>query len=392
MTARIIDVEKEPLFNLTPFEISIVDSLTIRTYLPDLFAFNVHVSNFYWHIIQDAETTDISVPTLQTFKNFALGVLQGYTHIQLRHIYLRCGQRTDSVSKIKNLVFGEIDAPRFLIELCREICRPIVTGNTVYVPVPIPEHKSSSDKLPWMGMGAAQAKAIYGMLRHLPFFKDEKNWKVIQEEGVLSALMTVADGEYSFVDQATATWRKEAWYNLMHFRNGTIVPAKDPAVIAGIPWTPHRRQPTDDPIYQDDVAVPVQFEYGNDLSNNELVKLYQAILRNQDFERPDGTFRVWLYFDNKRENTYNEWFRDQKSLGGQLPRIERRLARIRVMLAYINREPRNPRFPSEENPSRTPPHSTVRSDALPRKPKAKKRGKKPNPTSKETIPSMVKEN
>jgi hypothetical protein len=251
---------------------------------------------------------------------------------------------TESPSKLLNLVFGDVEVPRYLVDICREVCRPMVSGRHVYIPWIWPLVGGSTPGLKSLGLGVAQSIQVMNFLRAIPDLDSRR----VVDEGILSSPLSVRDGEFHFVDPAISTWRRKAWYNLCHFINGAIEPENNNPYELGEPWVPTRSSFRDEPEWN---VVPFwTLSPGVDIRVEDIQFVAFAILAGVPY-RSLGVSRHWLFIGVDRQRLYNDWFTKEHCAGSCLPPPDLR----RVELQFDVGE--SQRFPTDDTHSKTPPQS-----------------------------------
>lgn len=347
----------------TPTDISNMEIAQIHLYEPDLFAFDRHVRNQYALYKSELIDPDLWMPTLKSWVNFCYGVLVVYSQIQLSPLYRRLGVRTDSAKKLIVGCLNDVEIPRWLLDICREVTRPMVKDVHVYIPWIVARRGGSTPGYEQYGIGATQAANVVAWLKalKLPCI----DFRKLGEEGILSTLLSVRDGKYIFVTPEIATWRKQAWYMLLHLRNAAPIPNS----ILPRPnrvWVPERVRSIDEPqTMVNEIDIPAQLP----IPVGEVPAVALAILNGGEYRPAHGQARLVFFVSDDRPAAYHAWLARARTAGTTLPPPERYQDNVRLMLSSMSR------FSTDDMHSKTPPQSPVRVDVLKstRKRKAKKK-------------------
>lgn len=347
-------LQREPLVGKTVTELATLSDIRIRLYEPWMDAFMQHCENKWMTWVMECVDRDIMLPDLDSFLVFMQGLVTCYAHITLGKLYLRAGAQTDSSRKFMCLCLGECTIPRWCIDMCRELCRPMVSGHTIFIPyLDGFGNTGSVPRMNWVGLGAAQAISFCSELNaYAACVGVDLDAKVVVEEEPLSAPLCVSDGEYDFIDRSTSTWRKSAYYSLVHFRNGTIESAGRVVPPRIAPWEVTRvavgavivRLVDEIPV--PGVVEPVMLN---------MAGMMTSIMSGTTY--PDGVNnRLYLFYQMNRNQLFAAWMIQGTSPGVTLPELAKQHATVRGLTSYLKR------YPTEEMRSKTPPQSTVRAD------------------------------
>lgn len=297
--------------------------------------------------------------SLEAFQAFCRSFLILYSHITLNQYYQVAKYPTESPNKLIKTCLHACEIPRWLIDICREICRPMVSGSTVYVPY-IQEELSYSFEHHYSAI--IPVGYVYSITNTLRTFCNEHNLELssraIIVESLLSAPLSVADGEYCFIDPVTATWRKSAWYYLQHCRNCYAAPARRSNLYSpkAVMYNPFQEVITcnhQTPVFNDEIKVP-EMQHKDNLNATSVL---HALMTNTNY-REGKLELVVFHWMPERNTTYNSWFVNDLSSNHGLPNCERVNRKITRMMQVCKR------FPSEEMRSKTPPQNTVRAQSL----------------------------
>jgi hypothetical protein len=373
----------ETFFEKTPGELLASDGpRRYAAFDPDLTNFDRMMTNHYAAILLVIPNPTINqVIPLQDWLRFTTGLLRVYLHLTLHPLYMAAGLETDSSAKILRLCLGEIPIPKVLIATMRELARPMVKESTIYFPYLDATFGNLSSQPPLQGMGLDIAQTHFVVSSIRTALGDNKSESMFGDvtaltaESLISAPMCVAYGAFNYVDRATATWRRKAWYLLRHFQNGRIIPEGllktlpgAGAVNAPVTWRPANAPFPDAPPQLQDtepspliVAAPVAAQ---------VAVIMAAIQANVNAVLPGGTRLYVIYATNAIQN---DWLARMATAAPGVPLLE---SVLNVCDGLI--EPaRVLNFPSEMMRSKTPPgQGTVRADSKPKKDKQKQNRKK----------------
>lgn len=315
-------------------------------YVPDLGMFEQLVSNWYENVITNLPNVTTLVCDKDSWMWYAKSVLFYYSHLSLNDEYKLAGITTDSPGKLR-AQFGESPVVQWLIDVCREICRPMIHSGAIFIPI-IPVHAecATSGPLPNLGVCSSDTafvnRTLYGVLE-ITSVRD------LVGEKLLIAPLSVADGEYTFQHSTTSSWRKEAFDLLRHFVNGCSIGAsnlktkpkavraksfaRDVVKVYGFNPVLKVSAPTLDPKFVDDT---------------EKWKFLTSVMKMEPFTFDDKSVSLWLYYEDKRTTEYNAWIaRAAKRTSALPPEMERKEMLDKVYDAVL-------RFPSENMRSKTP--------------------------------------
>jgi len=373
----------ETFFEKTPGELVASDGpRRYAAFVPDLTNFDRMMTNHYAAIILALPNPMVNqIIPLQDWLRFTTGLLRVYLHLALYPLYLAAGLETDSSAKILRLCVGEIHVPKVLIETMRELARPMVKESTVYFPYLDATFGNVSSQPPLQGMGLDLPQTHFVVSSIRTALGDNKSESIfgnvapLTVESLISAPMCVAYGPFNYVDRATATWRRKAWYLLRHFQNGRIIPEGILKTLppAGAPNAPIIWRPANAPV----PAAPPPFQDTEPSPQivaappaAQVAVIMAAIQANVDAVLPGGTRLYVIYATNAIQN---DWLARMATAAPGVPLIES----ILTVCDGLTGPARVQNFPSEIARSKTPPgQGTVRADSKPKKDRQKQNRKK----------------
>jgi len=364
-------IKVESIINHVVSEVSqITPNYKIMFYEPDLKLFNMHVFNHYIELTQHCLRDDLLFISPDTWKNYCEGVLRVMLHTLNNKLYKLGGGRTDSVLKILRNTLGDSKVPRWLIDLCREVARPMAQGCNIFVPYMSvnPHLVGSDDRMYWLGIGIAQATSVSTIMC---LIDKELGWEEIfecrqvVEEDVVIAPLCVNDGATMFIDPCTATWRREAFYYLRSFVNGCNVPDMELGSSSQNAWCVERGSfATNAYWFNLNLVDSTEPPDAKQVSVGNEIDVLRAIQLGSYYVPPGTSMRpqLWLFYMNERNVIYNDWFLRGSCPNATLPNLLQINTVVRRLMAI------QARFPSEDKYSKSPlrrdPQHTVRTDHI----------------------------
>jgi len=163
---------------------------TILGFKPDLTEFNRQCRYYYNIAIATAEfTVWQSFCTSNEFVDYCNLVLRFYAHLTLYPLYNAGNLKTESPSKLKNL--AELSVPKFILDMCREICRPMYTDQSVDLVAYFPLIHRGIGLVPGVGV-LARHRTISMAIKHYSFF----NSSIVAEESLGKSPIFVATDKF----------------------------------------------------------------------------------------------------------------------------------------------------------------------------------------------------
>jgi hypothetical protein len=217
---------KEDLLGKSPRGLQGIEEKVIIRYVPDLTAFEQHVENHYASTLDLIQDRDEVIVDFDSYKRYCFGVLRTYVSVQLRPLYLESDTNTERSWYLKSQTLGEdLFVECWLLDVCREICRPMIARNRVLIPVIPPATKGdvgdAPERVSGLGLGVTQSVAVRALLRDGVFRVEESLFeRELWEEGVASAPLTMRIDNRQFVPSRASAERRNWWYQLGHFFNG----------------------------------------------------------------------------------------------------------------------------------------------------------------------------
>jgi len=277
---------------------------------------------------------------------------------------------TDSFKKLLANSFAGAQVPKYLIDLCREVARPMYTRNKIFVPyIDADADRHGQGTFPGIGIGPAQVKVVSTILKNI---KDKLHYnlpmRTLIQEDVTVAPFCSSDGKFNFVEPHISTQRKSSWNCLRHLRNGFQRPLgnlksyrfpNDNAVWDVVLTTVSESHVPDlrDSIVQPDAYLPP-----DGITNALLlIAASQGIFIDCDPAAATHDWRFFMYYDKTRLDKYSDWFSGKFGTVSLLPPPHGIDTDIRFMTRYTER------FPNFETRSSTPNGvrpSMVRKDKL----------------------------
>jgi hypothetical protein len=357
--------KKEPLVNRLVSEfVSNASYYTIRTYTPYLGTFNVLIDNRYVAMLRCIPQDVTRMVTLDTWRSFCHGILRSMMHIINHPLYRMAGYTTDNPSKVIHSITENCEIDTWLIDVCREVARPMARDRILYVPYLPKPYALARDRACYMyGLDLEQTVRVTGALKALKeIFFAGMSWtcRSLMKEDVTIAALAVTDGEFLFADPEMATWRFQASRLLSHFINGCLIPTTDrpqpPQVFE--PWIATMVSLSDiDPeavLETNFVPTPPMYQP----QPERAMDAYHAAISTQNFITPEGA-RILVYYTIDRAVTYNAWLDRAESRSTSIPPIVYKRSLVRDLLHAESR------FPTEDKHSKTPvkndPQGTVNS-------------------------------
>lgn len=358
-------------------------------FTPNLTAFEKHIRNRYVTMVLRCVHSEVRFVSWKTWQNFCRSVLRVMMHVINNQLYLLGGYPTDSVTKIIRLTIGENPVDRWLIDICRELSRPMAKDRTLYVPfMPCTDDMpiSANPKTAIYGMSIEQSQTVtVTFTRYVASQGIEElvSTREIVQEDVMISPLAVTDGEFMFVDNEVATWRKQISYQLVHFHNGCVVPNKDSKPPKGEAWL-SRTLDREELENQADFTLNLIDRFIPDeayvVPTGREMDALLAVANGEVFTT-GGTHRLLVYWTVNRAEKYNDWLLSAKVNPSTLPPIDIRRKVVPDLLQVSKR------FTSLESHSKTPnpadPQSTVRSDVYKAQAVANKMKSKPSKGTKQ---------
>jgi hypothetical protein len=382
--------------------------LRFRGYKPWLGSFSHHCENFWTFIAMKPTDTVTTVLTLNSWMHYCHSVLRAYAHLALQLEYKLGSIETDSPGKILAQL-GEFEVPRWLIDICREICRPISDKSIVYVPIVQGSwtRKARSGPLPSIGIDPS-----YSAFVALELKKFEVDMRLLTAERLTVSPYCYAEGEHLLVHPSMATWRKFAFYQLQHFQNGCFsltdselkatrlrralhgvapAPVKQPAPLALLPQDTIPLPPSSLAFLVDRIRARYAAPQLAPVLMATMLGIAQSVIDSEAFQyapaaglAPQGF--IILYYASDVMAKYNAWTARRVSTAqGLPPEVSRNIVIERSTTV-------SDRFPTEEMNSKTPPDSGDRStmrDEGKSKPRRRKKKTKKKATTPEPEPEMA---
>lgn len=349
---------------------------------PNLQMFSQHLQNRYSQLLSKSVDGRDNFITLDTFIAHAESVLLTELHLVNRPLYARVDAKhkiTDSSSKVLASAIGrETPVDRWLIDICREVARPMARNKTLYVPFIEHGKHRGSRPLPYFGLTTGASAFICETYRgyfNLIGLDFDSNSRTMCEEDLTVAPLTVSDGAYFFADPEMATWRYKASMSLMTFINGAKTWKQD---------DPRLSITVDDdlPILSPSRIITAEHKYVPSYDNIpwpdaldlklSTLDQYDNVMQGKPVQLLNEQ-RIVLYWTTNRSTTYASWFQTAKTINSSLPPLDEHKELTSACLHLATR------YPTEEAHSKTP-KSTGASQGtitVPRVPgRKRKRGKK----------------
>jgi hypothetical protein len=348
-----------------------IEDVVYRPYTPKLALAEVHLKNHYRHIVSDIVELQRAVIDENSFVNYSLGFIKVYAHVINRDIYNRVGVRSDSLKKFEALVFGTGAFPRFLLDLAREIARPMYFNHTVFYPVFTQGDVVAKSPMGFQGITASNSSKFsigVGKLYRAAGYTGPEP-RPIAPEDVRLAPLYVHDGDYSYYNEDVASWRKSAQYVLQHVVNGSMVdePPNNLAAAAGEGINVIFAAVSEDADLQvrqfEQAPREELFDLPGDAGGALVQATVLAAIVGSVNAVVNGVQYLWLFWVNDRQNIQNDWL-GAGAVNAHLPRGIEATKTIRILETDYPM-----RFPTSESHSRSPrsgargPQGTIRQDA-----------------------------
>lgn len=320
------------------------------------------VRNWYVEQTMDIDT-DTTVPDFADFLAFARRFLAACGHLHLNEEYKSVGVKTESPSKILASFTGtDTVFPRWLLDITREILRPMATQTAIFLPAFACDYDGRS-VVPGLGMSLATTSHITRFVKKLRLSSEDV--RPLVAEKLLPAPLMVSDGPYIYANHDdVAGWRYNAFLNTRHLLHGcdgyanasdVHLRKQDRGQDLDIQWITDPAENLldrwDEPAQIDvslDVAnipanAPVQNQLFIDLARNGIVMLDHPVLNRNciimyyDVDMP--TRNVWI----------DRMISSDKAISTGKPPVESRKISHRYGLEYSRR------FPTTQYHSKTPP-------------------------------------
>lgn len=370
-------------------------NVTWVLYEPDLTGFNHLVNNVWTRVLHVVEHDDIIVDR-HSFNSFCRRFLVMSFHMMLNREYQRIGVPTESFGKLMASVNPTrgVEVPRILLDICREIARPMEFNGTIFVPWLNADF--TDGQAPCAGIGIpAPAFERFGAY----FAKSKLETRNLIEEHILPSPLGVFDGAYGALSDDLAIWRREALDILRPLHNGCKVYGQNGARTifnrASVPdendqinvWNPRlvtrnllieRNIDEVEQLTVDTWATPEPIEinaFFNDLGiMDDAAVLRYSMLFTRGERIIDGRF--WFFIAPtvaERMDVLNDWF---SYLRGGLPSLPpiRRYRKI-----VLNGLLMSHRFPTDVRHSTTPPTGRAGQQTVKRPRKKKVQSSAPGP-------------
>jgi len=191
----------------------------VVSYIPDLTGFRRLVKNWYTlAVIYKMTAVDFGL-TEASLQAFAERFLATYAHICLNEEYKLFSIQTDSTKKLLASIQIEGGAyPRWLIDVCREICRPMAYGSSIFIPVFGLDFDGDNVAFPGTGL-SPQWSTIWSRL----FPESDSVRPVVGERLVVAPFVGfLREGVLCASHSDLATFRREAMLTLQTCRQGCV--------------------------------------------------------------------------------------------------------------------------------------------------------------------------
>jgi len=210
------------LVDSLPHDVIMTAKVKLRMYRPDLTNFFKLCTNKYRAMINDITNSEVFFFDLESWLMYCYGILICTLHLNNRIYYATVDIPNDSSNKLLNLCIGsQTPVPRWLIDICRELSRPVTWGRNVFVPAVANETKfTGPTRMCEVPMTTLFGIDIITTLNN-HFDAEYTKARPLAPEELHVVQVGLIDGKFMFWDDDARRSRRLVIELLMHFRNGT---------------------------------------------------------------------------------------------------------------------------------------------------------------------------
>lgn len=247
------------------------------------------------------------VPSKEAIHAYAQAVLIAFQDLHLDRLYTMYNISHLSPGQLRAHGPYECYVPQYLLDMVREVCRPVYHAGYLWVPVASVESATDScvDIGKHLGMSKSEILSLSTWLLNHSGPESFPCRTLVKEFQLLVSPGSVADGKYFFADSFMSKWRLDCVFLLRSFVNGC------PQALSSLPLA------REVPLYSLDLFVERKeaattrfrleeahptFQDEGELSAELEVVLYKAILHCEPFKG-----KYYLYWGSDRLTTYQRW-------------------------------------------------------------------------------------
>lgn len=287
-----------------------------------------------------------------TFEAFLPRFFATICHIFLQEEYVFLGVRTQSVSKLLlSIQTGGIGFPKFLLDVAREVARPVCHDSEIFLPV-LDLNFDGDSLVPGTGLSP-----IFSTDMAWNFLSEEHRRPVVAERLVPSPLIAFIDDGVSADVEMISTWRYNSVMLLRPLNNGAASPLPNEVVVRTARNSPSlslERELND----QTPWTVKERFapEPQTDLSTatvSQANQVYAQIAQGQvAVDHPRLNKRVLIFAFRPNRNELSAWVRQAANGFSHVRGFPQIVALESLHLFGVEFDER---FPTRTHHSKTPP-------------------------------------